>query len=129
MRILTSNGFVEAWNKGKIAWFSDEAIHLPVATTCPHCKQGIVLTQFKEDKKNTICFIMDKLSLFLPTDMKPEQLEKAWNDILRPTFFQWLAELKMKQTETKEAEKATRSQPKVGGAIPPLATPTKKAEA
>ena len=106
MRVFSDEDFVIAWNKGKISWFSDEAIRLPVAIKCPHCKRGIVLSQLKEDQSKTISFIMDGLSLFIPTDTKPEQLEKMWNDVVRPAFFQWLHKVKQEQTKKEDGKEA-----------------------
>ena len=95
MYVMTPDQFVNAWRKGDLRWNNTEAIELPIVISCPHCNGHIVLAETKQ-KEQPFAIIFGSFVLLIPKDTSAEMLEKMWNDIIRPGFFQFVEKQRAK---------------------------------
>jgi hypothetical protein len=95
MKVLTSEDYVQKSLKREISG-DYEAFPSPTFIKCPHCSSGIVLAKTIDEKKK-FSIILDDFVLLIPEDETPEKLERIFNDIVRPGFFQFIAEQKKKE--------------------------------
>ena len=107
MRIFSSDDFVRSWRHGEIDWHRHDVVPSPIAIVCPNCRQGVVLACRKGDKKKSLAFIAGDFSLLFPDDMALDDMEQMFNEIVRPSFFQWLEN---KRKAESEAEKNGESE-------------------